>query len=106
MKKLSPWIVLLASCSFVFLHFFNLSHYLINFPTWGDDYLFLAYFSDLPRLTGTDYWIRSTEFHNYIHRIVGARFFTQFYHFFSSEFNFKTLTIVSNLVLLSLLFPL
>lgn len=106
MKKLSPWIILIACSSFIILHFYNLSHYLINFPTWGDDYLFLAYFSDLPRLEGKEYWIRSTEFHNYIHRIVGARFITQFYHFFSDEFNFKTLTIATNILLLSLLYPL
>ena len=106
MKKIIPFLIFFSCSIFVVFHFYNLSNYLINFPTWGDDYLFLAYFSDLPRLAGMEYWFRSTEFHNYIHRIVAARFITQFYHFFSDEFNFKTLTIATNLLLLSLLYPL
>jgi len=103
MKKI---IILLISCLFVILHFVNLSRYLINFPNWGDDFTFLAYFNDLPNLGGIEFWKRSTEFHGFIHRMVGARLITAFYHFFSDEFNFKTATIFANVLIVSILYPL
>ena len=91
-------IILLISCLFVILHFVNLSRYLINFPNWGDDFTFLAYFNDLPNLGGIEFWKRSTEFHGFIHRMVGARLITAFYHFFSDEFNFKIVQVERNFV--------
>ncbi len=105
MKKLSPWIILLACSSFIILHFYNLSHYLINFPTWGDDILFLAYFTDLPQLHGRDLWNRTVEFHSLIHRFPVARILTALYAQCSELFNFKELTILANLCLISVIYP-
>ncbi len=102
MKKI---IILFFSCLFIFLHFANLVQYLINFPNWGDDFTFLAYFIDLPTLEFTEFWNRSTEFHGFIHRMVGARLITAIYHLFSDEFNFKTLTICVNVLIVSILYP-
>lgn len=92
-------------CLIIFLHFFNLSRYLINFPNWGDDFIFLAYFKDLPQLEGIEFWKRTTEFHGNIHRIVGARIITFIYHLFSNELNFKSITIFTNVLLVSALYP-
>lgn len=93
-------------CLFIFFHFFNLSRYLINFPNWGDDFIFLAYFKDLPQLEGIEFWKRTTEFHSYIHRFPFARFITAFYAIFQSTFDFKALTILANLLTISVIYPL
>jgi len=105
MKKLSSWIILLACSSFIILHFYNLSHYLINFPTWGDDILFLAYFTDLPKLHGLELWNRTVEFHSMIHRFPVARILTASYAQFSRVFDFKELTILANFCLISVIYP-
>jgi hypothetical protein len=103
MKKI---LIPFLCCLLVFLHFFNLSRYLINFPNWGDDFLFLAYFKDLPQLEGFEFWKRTTEFHSYIHRFLIARLITAFYSIFHSAFDFKTLTILANLLTISVIYPL
>lgn len=102
MKK----ILILFICGlFVILHFVNLSSYLINFPNWGDDLIFLSYFIDLPGLEGVGFWNRTAEFHGFIHRIIGARLLTAFYHIFTDEFNFKSITIFANVLLVSAIYP-
>ncbi len=100
-------VLILAACSCIILaHFYRLSTYLINFPNWGDDYLFLAYFTDLPRFSGMEFFQRTVEFHSYIHRIVWPRLFTALYAAFRSEFDFKELTILANLFTISVIYPL
>jgi len=94
-------------CSiFVILHFFNLSKYLINFPNWGDDFIFLSYFDDLHQLDGIEFWKRTSEFHSYIHRFPVARLITAFYSIFRTAFDFKELTIWTNLLTISIIYPL
>ncbi len=99
--------LLVAICSgIVLLHFYHLSAYLINFPTWGDDLIFLSYSNDLPSFTFQEFWNRTCEFHSYIHRIAIARLITAVYAIFHPEFDFKELTIWANLLTLSVLYPL
>jgi hypothetical protein len=99
--------LIFALCSCIILaHFYRLSTYLINFPNWGDDYLFLSYFTDLPRFSAMEFLRRTVEFHSYIHRFPMARLLTGFYAIFRSEFNFKELTILANLFTISVIYPL
>ena len=99
--------VIWAVCSCIILaHFYRLSTYLINFPNWGDDYLFLAYFTDLPGFSALEFFHRTVEFHSYIHRFPMARLITAGYALFRSEFDFKELTIGANLFTISVLYPL
>lgn len=99
--------LIVAICSGIILaHFYQLSTYLINFPNWGDDYLFLAYFTDLPRFTVAEFWSRTVEFHSYIHRCISTRLFTAVYAIFRSAFDFKELTILANLLSISIIYPL
>jgi hypothetical protein len=88
------------------VHFYQLSTYLINFPNWGDDFLFLAYFTDLPGFTAIEFWNRTFEFHSYIHRIPMARLITAIYAMFETNFDFKSLTIWSNLLTITVIYPL
>jgi hypothetical protein len=99
--------IIVAICGCMILaHFYHLSTYLINFPNWGDDFLFLAYFTDLPSFNFMEFGRRTTEFHSYIHRFPMARLITAVYSIFQTEFNFKTLTILANLSTLTIIYPL
>lgn len=98
------FIVAICSCMII-VHFYQLSTYLINFPNWGDDFLFLAYFTDLPGFTAREFWNRTFEFHSYIHRIPMARMITAVYAIFETNFDFKTLTILANLSTITLIYP-
>ena len=105
MKNLQKGLIL-ATCSCIILaHFYRLSTYLINFPNWGDDFLFLAYFTDLPGFTAKEFWNRTFEFHSYIHRIPMARLITAIYALFETNFDFKSLTIWANLLTLTVIYP-
>lgn len=106
MKNIKSITILLVCSCFIINHFYNLSTYLINFATWGDDFLFLSYFNDLPSLHGIAFLKRTTEFHNYIHRFPFARIVTAIYWFFSDQFNFKELTLWANLFWVTLIYPL
>ncbi len=68
--------------------------------------LFLAYFTDLPHLHGSEFWQRTVEFHSLIHRIPIARILTAFYAQFQTHFDFKALTIWANISYLTVLYPL
>jgi hypothetical protein len=105
MKNIKNLTILLVCSCFIINHFYNLSTYLINFASWGDDFLFLSYFSDLPSLHGIAFLKRTSEFHNYVHRFPFARIVTAIYWFFNDQFNFKELTIWANLFWVTLLYP-
>jgi hypothetical protein len=105
MKNIKNLTILLVCSCLIINHFYNLSTYLINFASGGDDFLFLSYFNDLPYLHGIAFLKRTTEFHNYVHRFPFARLVTAIYGFFSDEFNFKELTIWANLFWLTIIYP-
>ena len=106
MNKIQLSFIVAICCGIVLLHFYHLSAYLINFPNWGDDFIFLSYYNDLPSFTFQEFWKRTFEFHSYIHRIPMARLITAVYATFQPVFDFKELTIGANLLTLSVLYPL
>ena len=105
MKNLQKGLILITCSCIILAHFYRLSSYLINFPNWGDDFLFLAYFTDLSGFTGMEFWNRTFEFHSYIHRIPMARLITAIYALFETNFDFKSLTIGANLLTLTVVYP-
>ena len=106
MNKIQLSFIVAICCCIVLLHYYHLSAYLINFPNWGDDFIFLSYYNDLPSFTFQEFWKRTFEFHSYIHRIPMARLITAVYATFQPVFDFKELTIGANLLTLTILYPL
>jgi len=89
----------------IFIHFFLLQKYLMNFPSWADDFTFIhiilqqkqySFFEFIPLLFKT---------HNEIHRIVFSRLLVILMYFFTGEFNFKTFTILANIQMIGILIP-
>jgi len=89
----------------IFIHFFLLQKYLINFPFWVDDFTFIQIIKQKNQSSFFEFIPLLFEAHNEIHRIVFSRLVVLLIYFFSSEFSFKTFTILANIQMIGILIP-
>lgn len=81
------------------IHVFQLNSTLINFPHFGDDFLFLEFLTFTKSHPWEASFLKLFDAHNDIHRIAFARFSSWVYLIFFHSFNFKYFTILGNLFL-------
>jgi hypothetical protein len=89
----------------IFIHFFLLQKYLINFPFWADDFTFIQIIKQKNQSSFFEFIPLLFEAHNEIHRIVFSRLLVLLIYFFSGEFSFKTFTILANIQMIGILIP-
>ena len=89
----------------IFIHFFLLQKYLINFPFWVDDFTFIQIIKQKNQSSFFEFIPLLFEAHNEIHRIVFSRLVVLLIYFFSGEFSFKTFTILANIQMIGILIP-
>ena len=89
----------------IFIHFFLLQKYLINFPSWADDFTFIQIIKQKNQSSFFEFFPLLFEAHNEIHRIVFSRLLVLLMYFFSGEFSFKTFTILANIQMIGILIP-
>lgn len=89
----------------IFIHFFLLQKYLINFPFWVDDFTFIQIIKQKNQSSFFEFIPLLFEAHNEIHRIVFGRLLVLLIYFFSGEFSFKTFTILANIQMIGILIP-
>lgn len=89
----------------IFIHFFLLNTYLINFPTWADDFTFIQVIRHQKELTFFEFIPFLFETHNEIHRNVFGKLSIIIFYFLNGEFDFKTFTILANIQMIGVLIP-
>ncbi len=93
----------LATIPLVF-HFYFLSTTLINFPSWGDDFLFFELIEHLHK----DNFIGFIQFlfkpHNHIHLLVFGKLFVLLGYFIFGSLQIKYLIVTANALLLGILY--
>lgn len=88
----------------IVLHFYLLSNTLINFPDWGDDFLFFELIDHFQRDSWTDFVQFLFKPHNNIHLLVFGKIFVLFCYFLFGSLQLKSIIIFANLFLLGILF--
>ena len=89
----------------IFIHFFLLQKYLMNFPSWADDFTFIHIILQQKQYSFFEFIPLLFDAHNEIHRIVFSRLLVMLLYFFTGEFNFKTFTILANIQMIGILIP-
>jgi hypothetical protein len=84
----------------IVLHFYLLNRTIINFPSWGDDFLFFELIDHAHK----DSWFDFIKFlfkpHNQIHLLVFGKVFTLFAYWIFGSLQFKYIILFANLFLL------
>lgn len=98
------WIILLASIPAV-LHFAKLTHLLINFPSFGDDFQYLQLVEFIQHHSFFENVEAIFQPHNQIHRIAYGRLMMLISYCFWGFIDFKWMTIFANFQLLAIAIP-
>jgi hypothetical protein len=98
------WIILIASIPAI-LHFAKLSHLLINFPSFGDDFQYLQLVEFIQHHSFFENVEAIFQPHNQIHRIAYGRLIMLISYSFLGFIDFKWMTILANLQLLAIAIP-
>ena len=98
------WIILLASIPAV-LHFAKLTHLLINFPSFGDDFQYLQLVELIQHHSFFENLEAIFQPHNQIHRIAYGRLMMLISYCFLGFIDFKWMTIFANFQLLAIAIP-
>jgi len=98
------WIILLASIPAV-LHFAKLTHLLINFPSFGDDFQYLQLIEFIQHHSFFENVEAIFQPHNQIHRIAYGRLMMLISYCFWGFIDFKWMTIFANFQLLAIAIP-
>ncbi len=98
------WIILLASIPAV-LHFAKLTHLLINFPSFGDDFQYLQLVEFIQHHSFFENAEAIFQPHNQIHRIAYGRLIMLISYCFWGFVDFKWMTIIANFQLLAIAIP-
>jgi hypothetical protein len=88
----------------IVLHFYLLTNTLINFPNWGDDFLFFELIDHFQRDSWTDFVQFLFKPHNSIHLLVLGKIFVLFCYFLFGSLQLKSIIIFANAFLLGILF--
>jgi len=104
MKATKTKLFLFLACIPVFIHFYLLQQTLINYPQWGDDFLFLELLDYSKTHSVTETFSALFIPHNQIHIIAWAKGIAYLNHLISGTFNFKLLNLLVNIQWIAILF--
>lgn len=104
MKLTRTQLFLLIACIPIFIHFFLLQQTLINYPNWGDDFLFLELIDYSNKHTFFATFAQLLIPHNQIHIVAWAKSLTLISYFISGSLNYKVLTILANIQWLAIFY--
>ncbi|WP_395768255.1 hypothetical protein [Aquirufa sp.] len=104
MKATKTKLFLFLACIPVFIHFCLLQQTLINYPHWGDDFLFLELLDYAKSHSIAETFVALFTPHNQIHIIAWAKSIVLLSSLFSGPLNFKILTILANAQWLAILY--
>ncbi len=90
----------------VVLHFYLVSSTIVNFPTWGDDFLFFELIEHLKKDTLPDFVAFLFKPHNHIHLLVFGKLFVLLSYVILGSLQVKWIIIAANLMLLGITFTL
>ena len=81
----------------VAIHFFLLDKFLVDFPSWGDDIIYLDLIEKFDRISWPERLTNIFDFHSYIHRIAFSRTLILLYFKIIGTINFKVIIMLANL---------
>ena len=87
----------------VAIHFFLLDKFLVNFPSWGDDIIYLDLIEKFDRISWPERLTNIFDFHSYIHRIAFSRTLLILYFKIIGIINFKVIIMLANLQSIAIL---
>lgn len=79
------------------IHFFLLNKFLVNFPSWGDDIIYLDLIEKFDKISWPERLTNIFAFHNYIHRLAFSRTLLILYFKTIGNLDFKVITMLANL---------
>lgn len=105
MKQKHVFLILFIACIPAILHAANLYIYLINFPSFGDDFQYLQLVEYVQHHSFFENIEAIFQPHNQIHRIAYGRLMMLISYYFLGFIDFKWMTIIANLQLLAITIP-
>ena len=105
MKQKHAFLILFIACIPAILHAANLCIYLINFPSFGDDFQYLQLAEYVQHHSIYENVEAIFQPHNQIHRIAYGRLIMLISYCFIGFIDFKWMTILANLQLLAIAIP-
>jgi hypothetical protein len=105
MKQKHAFLILFMACIPAILHAANLYIYLINFPSFGDDFQYLQLIEFIQNHSFFENLEAIFQPHNQIHRIAYGRIMMLVSYYFMGFIDFKWMTILANLQLLAIAIP-
>lgn len=90
----------------IVLHFYLVSSTIVNFPTWGDDFLFFELIEHLKKDSLTDFVAFLFKPHNHIHLLVFGKLFVLLGYVIFGSLQIKWIIIAANLMLLGITYTL
>jgi hypothetical protein len=105
MKQKHAFLILFIACIPAILHASNLYIYLINFPSFGDDFQYLQLVEYVQHHSIYENVNAIFQPHNQIHRIAYGRLIMLISYCFLGFIDFKWMTILANLQLLAIAIP-
>ena len=84
------------------IHFFLLNKFLVNFPSWSDDFIYLDLIDKFDNNSWHGRLTKIFAFHNSIHRIAFSRTLLHLYFKIIGNINFKVIIILANLQWISI----
>jgi hypothetical protein len=85
------------------IHFFLLNKFLVNFPSWSDDFIYLDLIDKFDNNSWHERLTKIFAFHNSIHRIAFSRTLLLLYFKIIGNINFKVIIILANLQWIAIL---
>jgi hypothetical protein len=101
-KQRSIFIVVLILIPAV-IHFFLLNKFVVNFPSWGDDIIYLDIIEKFDKISWPERLGNIFAFHSYIHRIAFSRTLLILYFKIIGTINFKVVIMLANLQSIAIL---
>ena len=87
----------------VVIHFFLLNKFVVNFPSWGDDIIYLDLIEKFDKISWSERLGNIFAFHSYIHRIAFSRTLLILYFKMIGIINFKVIIMLANLQSIAIL---
>ena len=85
------------------IHFLLLNKFLVNFPSWGDDIIYLDLIEKFDKISWPQRLNNIFDFHSYIHRIAFSRTLLLLYFKIIGTVNFKVIIMFANLQCMAIL---
>jgi hypothetical protein len=85
------------------IHFLLLNKFLINFPSWGDDIIYLDLIEKFDKISWPERLTNIFAFHNYIHRLAFSRTLLILYAKIAGNIDFKVIIMLANLQWIAIL---